>query len=292
MMEYMFPALLGMAISAIAFVAFKFMDSNATIKRFLEREQRLSGIVPGDEKLKTGKGERIHYPAFDHPGLLREVYWAGYRGAVATKMVRSLPKLCIGITVGCVGATMVFGLGQNYLLGSLVSGVVVFFLFKNYIKGQKIKRISTIERELPQFLDLLVTTVESGMGFMSSIRVLLAHVGTTNPLWKEMQVMEREYAGGLALTDACERLSKRCGVDNISAVVGNLIQSEQIGASLGRTLRVLAAETRSKRRSAMKEKAGKLPVELVMPSGLIFVCMMILLMGPSMVNVMGTLKGV
>jgi tight adherence protein C len=143
------------------------------------------------------------------------------------------------------------------------------------------KRIESMENSLPVFADLLIVAVEAGISIPNAIPILLEEVGTKKPLEREFQVLYNEYTGGLSLREVCERMMKRCDSPSLSNLLGNVIQSDQMGTSMGYTLRVIVKELREKKKQKIREKAMKIPALVAPPLFLIFASIFILTIGPS-----------
>ena len=137
--------------------------------------------------------------------------------------------------------------------------------------------------ELPDALDLLAVSVEAGMGFDGAISKLTEHM--EGPLADEFALALGEMRIGESRSNALTKMMKRVNTAEFSAFVRSIIQADQIGISLGRILKVQAADTRARRQLAAEERAMKAPIKMLFPTVLfIFPAMFIVILGPAFLN--------
>jgi tight adherence protein C len=104
-------------------------------------------------------------------------------------------------------------------------------------------------------------------------------------LTEEFGLTLNEIRIGEGRTDALKKLSERCDTPEISGFVRAIIQADQLGISLGRILRVQAADTRLRRQAAAEEKAMKAPIKMLFPTVMfIFPAMFLVILGPAFLN--------
>jgi tight adherence protein C len=151
-------------------------------------------------------------------------------------------------------------------------------------------RTTKIDYEIPELVDLLVTTVEAGVGFLSALQLASRRVG--EPLGQELRVMLREQAMGLTLDEALENLGSRSKSSNLLMFVQAVIQGETLGVSIGKILRDLAVDMRKRRRQMAEERAQKAPIKLLFPL-IIFIlpAMFVILLGPALYDTAKQLGG-
>jgi tight adherence protein C len=187
--------------------------------------------------------------------------------------------LLLGSTSGLKGMVMFsVALGAG---GFVVPGVVV--------GSRARKRRDAIQAGLPDALDLLSVSVEAGLGFDGAITKLTEHM--QGPLIDELSLALGEMRVGEGRPDALRRMAERIGAPEVSAFVRAIIQADQMGTSLGKTLRIQAQSSRQKRQAAAEEKAMKAPIKMLFPSvAFIFPAMFIVILGPAFLN-LGKLFG-
>jgi len=152
------------------------------------------------------------------------------------------------------------------------------------------QRRKSMERQLPDVIDLLVISVEAGLGFDAALGRVVQNV--PGELSREFQRTLQETRVGVSRTDALRNLTARTDVDDLNTFVLALIQADQFGVSIARVLRVQAEEMRIRRRQRAQEKAFGAPVKLIFPL-MIFIlpALFIVILGPAMINIYDTLLG-
>ena len=142
--------------------------------------------------------------------------------------------------------------------------------------------------ELPDVLDLLVISVEAGLGFEQALDRTVAAV--PGPLTDEFSRMLGEVRAGASRQDAMRNMEARCNVPELRSFVLAIIQADTFGVSIGRVLRAQAEEMRIKRKQLAEEKAAKTAVQLIFPLVLfIFPGIFVVLVGPAAISIMETM---
>ena len=198
------------------------------------------------------------------------------------------------------GATMVggilFGLSLatfgTFLVGFFCAAVfgVVGFLAPDYILTFKARsRREAVKSQLPDALDLLAVSVEAGLGFDGAVTKLTEFM--EGPLIDEFGMMLAETTIGESRSTALKKMADRVDAPELSTFVRAVLQAEQLGISLGRILRVQAADSRLRRQAAAEEKAMKAPIKMLFPTVMfIFPAMFIVLLAPAVMNIAKSLK--
>jgi tight adherence protein C len=151
-------------------------------------------------------------------------------------------------------------------------------------------RLEQIDYQMPELIDLLVTTVEAGVGFSGSLQ--LASRSLTGPLGDELRLTLQEQDMGLSTQEALTNLQERADTPTIRAFVRAITQGESLGVSIGRIMRDLALEMRKVRRQKAEERAQKAPTKMLFP--LVFLllpALFVVLLGPAVVDILHTLRG-
>ncbi|MGH2794407.1 MAG: type II secretion system F family protein [Actinomycetota bacterium] len=194
--------------------------------------------------------------------------------------------------------TLVLGLGLGYVMGTMLGfssagtirmaaflGIIGVAFPESRLGSKREDRHSSIRRDLPDVLDLLVISVEAGVGLEGAIEVVGKHFDS--PLSHELNRMLREMELGVPRRTALQNLKRRIDLPEVSSFVLSLIQADGLGMPLGRVLRAQANEMRSKRRQWAREKAAKLPVKILFPMFLfIFPALFVVVLGPAVSSIM------
>lgn len=177
------------------------------------------------------------------------------------------------------------------VLGGGVSGLALVFavvlgglgyLLPTFYLARRIRlRTDEIDLEMPELVDLLVTSVEAGVGFGGALQLSSRRV--REPLGSELRLTLREQSMGLTMEEALENMLMRCNESlSMRAFVQAIVQGETLGVSIGKILRDLAVDMRKRRRQRAEERAQKAPVKLLFPLTLfILPSMLIVILGPA-----------
>ncbi len=178
------------------------------------------------------------------------------------------------------------------ILGIL--GFITGILLPNVWLNEKLKKRQTeIFHSLPDVLDLMTVCVEAGLGLDAAIiKISEEKQFAKHILAGEFRVVSQEIRAGKPRADALRALGDRTGVDDIKALVALLIQTEKLGASLARSLRVHSDSLRTKRRQMAEEAAAKTSIKLIFPLAFfIFPALLVVLLGPAVIKIFDTLVG-
>ena len=190
--------------------------------------------------------------------------------------------LWVGLTSGAKPVIVV--------LGFLVSAICGWQLPITYVRRLARTRLGTIDYELPELIDLLVVTVEAGVGFIQSLQIAAQRL--TGPLADELRLLLQEQAMGLAINEALRNMLARCDTPAVRSFVRSILQGETLGVSIGQIMRNLSTEMRKRRRAAAEERAQKAPLKLLFPLVfLIFQAMFVVLLAPAVLSFIDSVGG-
>ncbi len=170
----------------------------------------------------------------------------------------------------------------------MVSGCSCGWILPRFILEKKVaKRQETLRLSLPDALDLLVVSVEAGLGLDQAIQHVAKELQVSHPqLSEEMQLVMLEMRAGKRRSEALRNFAERTGEDEIRKLVAILIQNDRFGTSMGESLRTHSDYMRIARRQAAEERAGKVGVKLVFPIFFfILPSMLIVAAGPGILQI-------
>jgi tight adherence protein C len=172
---------------------------------------------------------------------------------------------------------------RNWAQGLAVSAlfVAIGFYFPDLWLTSRIRqRQKGIFRAMPDALDLLTICVEAGLGFDGAMAKV--HEKWDNDLALELGRVIQEIRLGKLRRDALRDMADRLGVAELTSFVAAVIQSEQLGVSMAKVLRIQSDQMRVRRRQMAEEEAHKAPIKMVFPIALlIFPSILIILLGPA-----------
>lgn len=167
------------------------------------------------------------------------------------------------------------------LLGTLMGGIMPSLFLNIAIK----KRQAAIQSQLPEVLDLLCVSVQAGLSFDASLRKITGRM--RGPFVEECQRMQEDIRMGMGRRTAMHNVSKRCKIQDVSLFMTSLIQAEQLGNSMGKTLKNQADNIRERRRQYVKAEAMKAPVKIIFPLVFfIFPALFVVVLIPSLLSLM------
>jgi tight adherence protein C len=160
----------------------------------------------------------------------------------------------------------------------------VGYMAPNFVLNGRVRsRESAVAAELPDALDLLSVSVEAGLGFDGAVQKLTEHM--EGPLIDEFELALGEIRIGEGRQEALKKMAERSSSPEMGSFVRAIIQADQLGISLGRILRIQAADSRLKRQLLAEEKAMKAPIKMLFPTVMfIFPSMFIVILGPAFLN--------
>jgi len=207
-------------------------------------------------------------------------------------------RVSAGKVVAFFGALLVslvlslaMGLGFLPTLGFVVAASVAGYMAPNlYLYQKAYDRSAKLQKALPDAIDLLTISVESGLGFDAAVAQVARN--TEGPLADEFARMLQEMQIGRGRTDSLRSMADRTNLPDLRAFVSAMVQADAFGIPVGQVLRVQSSEIRVKRRQWAEEMAQKVPVKILVP--LIFCilpCLFIAVLGPAGISIMDSFNG-
>jgi tight adherence protein C len=236
--------------------------------------QRLSGLARGIT------------PAGRIRKLERKIESAGrpWNLDVNGLLVLKLISLAVGLVILVLLAVLHWLPVLWFIVFAIVVIIFTYYLPDILIRNATDSRKHEIEHALPDFLDLLTVSVEAGLGLDSAMAKISERL--KGPLKEEILITLHQIRMGKARPIALREFADRCDVEDLSNFVSALIQSQQLGVSLGQVLRVQSETIRIVQRQRIEAKAQKAPVKMLVPLIVcIFPCMFVVILGPAVIKI-------
>lgn len=187
--------------------------------------------------------------------------------------------------------TVAMGLPFLPTLVLVVGASVAGYMAPNlYLYQRAYDRADQLQRALPDAIDLLTISVESGLGFDAAVAQVARN--TEGPLAEEFARMLQEMQIGRGRSEALRSLADRTNLPDLRSFVSAMVQADSFGIPVAQVLRVQSSEIRVKRRQWAEEMAQKVPVKILVP--LIFCilpCLFIAVLGPAGIQIMDSFSG-
>ncbi|MBE0466408.1 MAG: type II secretion system F family protein [Candidatus Desulforudis sp.] len=280
------------------------VDSRAIVRQRLAAIARIRGvaIVEGDpfslpfrERVirpfleKCGRLVGRLAPRAVHLSIAHRLMQAGHPYRLQTTTFLAILALSTIILPGLtVFVGLMLGLPVRNVAGWVMLALFVGPLVPWFWLGRKAtERIQAIDRALPDAVDLLVVSVEAGLAFDMALAKVTEKM--TGPLPDEFARTLNEIRLGKMRRHALRDMGQRVGAKSLSQFISTVIQSTQMGVSLGNILRIQSEKIRQERRMRASEMAMKAPVKMLFPMiFFIFPALFVVLLGPAMMRIVDT----
>jgi tight adherence protein C len=180
---------------------------------------------------------------------------------------------------------LILGWGRGLVFGVLAA--IVGYLVPTLVIERKVRRRQKeIENGLPDALDLLIVSIEAGLGIDQAVMKCAEELQIAYPaLAEELRFVNVECRAGKPRLEAFKNLAARTKVDDVRALVAMLVQTDRFGTSIAQALRTHAEVSRTKRRQRAEERAAKIGVKLVFPLVFcLFPAFYVVILGPAVVK--------
>jgi tight adherence protein C len=214
---------------------------------------------------------------------------AGYRGENAVAVFYGMRLVGAG-AMFFLCLMMVMRMQGNAVLqlGLMASGVCAGWIIPRFLLEKKVaKRQETLRLSLPDALDLMVVSIEAGLGLDQAIAHVAHELTVSHPeLSEEMSLVTLEMRHGKRRSEALRNFAERTGEAEFRKLVAILVQNDRFGTSMGESLRTHSDFLRVRRRQDAEERAGKVGVKLVFPIFFfILPSMLIVAAGPGLLQI-------
>ena len=254
-----------------------------------------SAVMP-DDRPAAELAQRLAQPlnkllppsATEAKKLQKQLMHAGYRSAEAPIIFRAIhlgamagfPLLVAGV---CALTARPLNNALIYIIIAFVAG---FFLPRFFLKRMINKRQRLLRWGLADALDLMVVSVEAGLGLNAAMVKVASELRDVHPgVAVEFELANLEIRVGRERDEALRNLAERTGVDDLRSLVAMLIQTDKFGTSIAKGLRVFSDGLRTKRRQRAEQEAQKAAVKLLLPLAcFLFPTLFIAILGPAFLN--------
>lgn len=299
MTPIMIAIVLAVAVGSLAYVLLQTSAEKAEVRESLRRLEGYQIQDVRDQEMLAPISERAFTPLFEGlSGVANRFTPAGYGEQVAQKLVHAgnppnfnadkiLVMKLLGIVSVVLWIPLLLMIGFSGML--LFVGIAVLwggsFMYPDVMLNRMIEdRQKQIARKLPDILDLLVISVEAGLGFEQALDRTCGAV--PGALSDEFRRMLHEIRIGASRAGALRAMADRSDVPELRAFILAMLQADTFGVSISRLLRSQADEMRIKRRLAAQEKAQKAPVKMLFPlTFCIFPSIFVVILGPAIINI-------
>jgi tight adherence protein C len=300
-MEYVIAGLIAATVGLVIVMVGQLLPARAaTIGRRLD-ELQVAGANPFGATQRRARlakrerweavlrelGERTSRPKeADAHAMRARLTQAGYQSDNA-------PAVFMGVRIAFPLAlllTAVFLVPLAGPAGLLLTAIAAGFGWlapSFYLDSRINRRKRELQKALPDALDLLVTTVEAGLGINQAIVRVAEEIRNISPAMAvELAMVNLEIRAGKPREEALRGLGERTGVDDLRSLAAMLIQTDRFGTSVVQALRVHADTMRIKRKQRAEEAAAKTTVKILFPLLLcVFPSLFVIIIGPAAINI-------
>lgn len=295
----------GLSVFAICVAILYPIGERIELQR--RRLQHIEGVFNNklDEELSRPFAERFLMPIlYKMLGVVSRILPKSNKGLALTRLERDLKfagiKLsvrefsavrfiimftCIGLSLLSLVIEPIPSQGKAFIV---LFGVILAILIpRYYLQSSVKKRQGGIRQQMPDILDLLSVSVEAGLGFDAAL--IRVSDRATGPLVEELITVYREMQMGRPRREALKDLGERSSISELKMFASSMVQADQLGISIKNVLKAQSQQLRLARKQRAEEKAMKAPVKMMLPLIIfIFPVVFIILLGPSVVEIMKT----
>jgi len=259
-----------------------------------------AAVIPDDspgadiaQRLASPLNKLLPPSATEAKKTQRLLMQAGYRSNEAPIIYRGIHVISmIGLpVVSAAVSTYLATAFSTVLIVMMVAFVMGFFLPPFFLKKSIKKRQRDLRWGLADALDLMVVSVEAGLGLNAAMMKVSSELKDVHmAVAAEFELANLEIRVGRDRDEALRNLAERTGVDDLRSLVAMLIQTDKFGTSIAKGLRVFSDSLRTKRRQRAEQEAQKAAVKLLFPLAcFLFPTLFIAILGPAALNLIDVL---
>ena len=239
--------------------------------------------------LLRGLGSKIPSSEAEVATLRADLIRAGFRSESAAPVFYGIRIVStLALLVGALALESRMPANPMMKVALMVSGCAAGWIIPRFFLEKRVKKRQDIIRlSMPDALDLLVVSIEAGLGLDQAIQHVAKELQLTHPeLSEDLTLITLEMRAGKRRSDALKNFAERTGEDEVRKLVAILIQNDRFGTSMGESLRTHSDFMRTRRRQEAEERAGKVGVKLVFPIFFfILPSMLIVAAGPGLLQI-------
>jgi tight adherence protein C len=245
------------------------------------------------ERIATPINRLLPPSAAEVKKLQKQLMHAGFRSQNAPIIYRSIQLMSLVAFPGAMAFLCAITTRplKNAFIYIIVAFVVGFFLPRYVLNRLIISRQRRVRWGLADALDLMVVSIEAGLGLNAAMVKVSSELKEVHPdVADEFELANLEIRVGRERDEALRNLAERTGVDDLKSLVAMLIQTDKFGTSIARAIRVFSDSLRTKRRQRAEQAAQKAAVKLLFPLAcFLFPTLFIAILGPALLQLMDTL---
>lgn len=246
----------------VAAVVYSLIPVKSDLAKRLEKAEQLTW----DGKTSRSDAFGKIFNAKQRGNVRRQLDEAGLYSVTPAKLVvQGVAAAVFGIAA-IAGFVFYLQIDSIWYAGVVPAAVLFGYLPFSRLQQAGKKRKNEIQRALPDFLDMLASTVSAGLAFNAAL--VTSKDIARGPLGEEIAAALSEIRLGRSRADALKSMADRVHQDQLSSVVTALVQAERLGSNMSTVLKELAEETRHRRMSRAEELANLMPTKMVLPMAL------------------------
>jgi tight adherence protein C len=262
-------------LKRLADVTSRRVDSPGLVNRILSRRAaHVQTLVDPFQRILPRSPQEVSI-------LEKRLLRAGIRQDYAVNVFYGAKVLAPLILSAVAFSTGIYAVGPFFVFG--ISAGLGFMVPDFWVGNRLAARQLAIRLGLPDVLDLLTICIEAGLGLDQALaRVCEEVTGSQPEIADEISLISLDQRAGRPRAEAWRNFAERTGVESVRALSSIIIQSDQFGTSIAKTLRIHSDSLRTKRRQAAEEAAAKTTVKLVFPlCFFIFPSLFLVILGPT-----------
>lgn len=220
--------------------------------------------------------------------LQKQLLQAGYRSPEAATAFRAI-QITLIIAIPTLISTVCFLLDRplnNFLIWGLIGAAFGFYFPPYVVRKKTVARQKRITYALADSMDLMVVSVEAGLGLNAALNRVSEELKSLHPdMHYEMDMVNLEIRVGRSREEALRNLAERTGIDDIRSFVALLIQADRYGSSIAKAVRIFGESLRTKRRQRAEQASQKAALKLLFPLTMfLFPVIIMVVLGPALLN--------